>query len=273
MFIEDADKLLARIKEGLDQDSFTYIIRSSAAWNVQNINYQPTPEEQQEVAQYLSQTVGIEIPLHISNAILDLYPSVKIGLSVEGLETSCRDGLAFAVAHFFTGCDWPRNKENQGAFYTLLKKQASLVLEELGEPVVEAADPVFKVETREDEPSLLPSECKGFVIFGSDGKGKNSQLLNSWNVFRAGDDSGIAKEYEGRVPVLMDETPSLCGFPNFAQFSATIRKSISDFCSSTDALVAAGKLPDLKERWESASQAEKQSIAAAMLAGAAKQSE
>lgn len=78
----------------------------------------------------------------------------------------------------------------------MLKKQASLVLEELGDPVVEAAD---------------------------------------------------------------------LGIPGIAQFSATMKRAVGQICASTDALIAAGKLPELKERWENASPAEKLAIIAAIV--------
>lgn len=202
MFIQDADKMIARL-DPREPDAYLYTIRQGSVWSVQNLGYQPSEKEQKEVAEYLSQAVGLAIPLTVSNAILDLYPDAKIGLSIEGLETSCRDMLSFAIAHFLTGCDWPRQKENQQQFYAVLKQQMAQVLEELGEPVVEVAEPFFKVETSEiEQPSL--SDNMGIHITSSTQRGKcfdlrealKSQEANPkrWLIFRDPDGVSAPKD-------------------------------------------------------------------------------
>lgn len=190
MFIEDADKLLARLADTKEPDAFLYTIRTGSVWEVQNIHYQPTPEEQEEVAQYISRTVGIEIPLQVSNAILDLYPDAKLALSIDHcIESDTADKLSFAIAHFLTGCNWPHKKENQKPFYVLLKKQMARILERLDEPVIEAPDPFCKVDIIETQ-QPLPTEKMGFAIEPSVRMGKRSPVMEAtkgWVVFRATD--------------------------------------------------------------------------------------
>lgn len=143
MHIAAADHLLPRFDTN-EADSYLYTVRRGSVWSVKNIGYQPSEKEQKDVADYLSQTVGLVIPLDVSNAILDLYPEAKLALSIEGVETDTRDKLSFAIAHFLTGCDWPRKQENQVPFYALLKQQMAQILDDLGEAVIESSAPFCK---------------------------------------------------------------------------------------------------------------------------------
>lgn len=140
MHIADADHMLPRF-DTKETDIYLYTIRRGSVWSVKNVGYQPSEKEQKDVADYLSQTVGLVIPLNVSNAILDLYPDAKLALSIEGIETETRHNLSFAIAHFLTGCDWPRKQENQVPFYALLKQQMAQILDDLGEPVIELSGP------------------------------------------------------------------------------------------------------------------------------------
>lgn len=194
MYIADADNLLPKFEE---PDSFLGMICQGSVWSIQNVGYQPSERERNEVADFLSKTVGLIVPLRVSNAILDLYPDAKLALSIDHcIETDTADKLSFAIAHFLTGCDWPRKKENQEPFYVLLKKQMARILERLDEPVVEAPDPFCKVDIIETQ-QPLPTEKMGFTIEPSVRMGKRSPVMeaarsqvanpNGWVVFREAD--------------------------------------------------------------------------------------
>lgn len=69
-----------------------------------------------------------------------------------------------------------------------------------------------------------------------------------------------------KIHLFNDETSAL-PIPNLAAFSSKGREATKQLCAQIDNLVAAGQMPELKQRWESAGPEEKKVIATGMIVG------
>lgn len=136
MFIdkpENTIRLGAR-DDGITDDGTHYLLRmrrDSSMFYLNNRAAMPTAQNIAEVAKHFAEISGVEFSPEQAEAILSLYPQVRIKVAnYDGIEdTDVRDGLSFAMAHFFLGCTWPTfgDKVDLELFVALLQKQAGLM--------------------------------------------------------------------------------------------------------------------------------------------------
>ena len=133
MFIDKPQNTmkLAHMAEGITDDGRHYLLRmrqDSALFFYENRDAAPSEANYIATAEFLSEITGLRIDAKQAQAILSLYPQVRIKIAVyDGIsDTDVRDGLSFAAAHFFLGCEWPTygDKVNMDEFTSLLQMQA-----------------------------------------------------------------------------------------------------------------------------------------------------
>lgn len=81
----------------------------------------------QKAAELLTKITKIKFDAKQTESMLNLYPKARIELATNGLlDTSVRNALSVAVAHFFLGCSWPTYGDNIDieTFTGVLKRQA-----------------------------------------------------------------------------------------------------------------------------------------------------
>jgi hypothetical protein len=89
---------------------------------------EPTAEEVEEAAEFLTSVSGILIPPDWFAGVLHLYPNARIRLAAFRSASDCevRESLVFCLAHFLLGCRWPTLDESAllPQFLALLQEQA-----------------------------------------------------------------------------------------------------------------------------------------------------
>jgi len=136
MFIDSAKNTLriAARDDELTPDGTHYLLRmrrDSSLFYHQHRNAIPTHDKYAQAAEYLSEITELHISANQAEAMLSLYPHVRINLATTGSISSSdvRDGLSQAVAHFFLGCSWPTigDEVDIDTFVELLKQSARLM--------------------------------------------------------------------------------------------------------------------------------------------------
>jgi hypothetical protein len=102
--------------------------RESTAFYSENSSAEPTEENFQDAANFISEITKLHCSISQAKGILLFYPHVRIKMAVyNGITgTDVRDGLSGAVAHYFLGCEWPTfgDKADPSVFVEGIKKEA-----------------------------------------------------------------------------------------------------------------------------------------------------
>lgn len=130
MFINTPRKVM-ELSESFDEltdDGRHYLLRmrsESAEFLLENADLQPTGEDYEKAAEFMSEISGVEFSSIDAKRILSLYPAERINLASHGAASSSSE-LAFALAHLLLGCSWPNCGDgiDMEKFAELLAKQA-----------------------------------------------------------------------------------------------------------------------------------------------------